>query len=119
MRDQLDRMAAVDDVDMRQIVELAVRPILRLAHGTDRERLWVRLLVDAVRRDPDSTFADAAFSPDPWAALATRARPDLPARVVRRRWGYAVALLLAVAETAVDRASLVDFLVAGLTAPSP
>jgi len=117
IRDELDRLASADDVSVRDIVELAVGPILRLARGTHRERLWVRLLVDAVRRDPELTFADEAFSPDRWAALATRARPDLPPTLIRRRWDYAVALLLAVAETPADHVSLVDFLVAGLSAP--
>jgi AcrR family transcriptional regulator len=113
---QLDRLATYDNIDIRSVVELAVEPILELANGSNRERLWLHLLVDAIRRSPDSTFADATFSPERWTALVTRALPALSPEAARRRWEYAVALLLAVAETPVDGRSLVDFLVAGLSA---
>ena len=117
VHDQLDQLAASDDIKIRSVVELAVEPLLKLATGNTRERLWLHLLVDAVRRNPDTTFADATFSPDRWTTIVIRARPELSAEAARRRWRYAVALLLAVAETPVDAASLVDFLVAGLSAP--
>jgi AcrR family transcriptional regulator len=114
---QLDQLlASADDIDIRSVVELAVDPILKLASGSARERLWLHLLIDAVRHSPDSTFAEATFSPDRWTALVIRARPDLSPEEARRRWGYAVALLLAVPETPVEAGSLVDFLVAGLSA---
>ena len=114
--DRLAELEAATSPSIGDVVELAVDPLVGLAAGSDRERLWVRLLVDAVRRDPDSTFADATFSPARWNALAIRALPQLPPKVVRRRWNYAVALLLAVVERPVDRNSLVEFLVAGLSA---
>lgn len=109
-------LEAAEVVNLRDVVGLAVDPLLQLAGGSPRERLWVRLLADAVRRDADSTFADAAFSQDRWTALAIRALPHLRPAVVRRRWSYAVSLLLAVVEGPVDRANLVDFLVGGLSA---
>jgi AcrR family transcriptional regulator len=115
VHEQLDELAAAEQVDIRSVVELAVAPIFELANGSKRERLWLRLLVDAARRDPESTFADATFSPDRWTALVTRARPDLSPALARRRWAYAVALVLATAETRADAKSLTDFLVAGLS----
>lgn len=108
-------LEAAEVVELRDVVALAVDPLLQLASGSPRERLWVRLLADAVRRDPDSTFADAAFSQKRWIALAMRALPHLRPAVVRVRWAYAVSLLLAVVEGPVDRASLVDFLVGGVS----
>jgi AcrR family transcriptional regulator len=109
-------LEASDVVDIRDVVSLAVDPLLQLASGSPPERLWVRLLADAIRRDPDSTFADTAFSPERWTKLATRALPDVRPTDVRQRWSYAVALLLAVVEGPVDRAPLVEFLVGGLSA---
>jgi AcrR family transcriptional regulator len=114
--EQLSQLATSGDIEIRSLVELAVEPILKLATGNDRERLWLHLLVDAIRRDPEATFADARFSTDRWTALVIRARPELSRKVARRRWEYAVALLLAVAETPVDGTSLIDFIVAGLSA---
>jgi hypothetical protein len=91
--------------------------MLQLARGNPHERLWARLLVDVIRRDPDSTFAREVFAPDRWSALAARALPELPAQVVRRRWSYAVSLLLAVVEQPrIDRDQLVAFIVGGLSA---
>ena len=109
-------LEASDVVDVRDVVQLSVDPLVQLASGSPRERLWVRLLADAVRRDPDSTFANATFSPERWTTLTMRALPHLRPAVVRRRWSYAVSLTLAVVEGPVDRASLVDFLVGGLSA---
>lgn len=114
--DRVAELATMSDVHIRDVVELAVDPLLRLAAGPPRERLWVRLLADVVRRDADSTFAQAAFAPERWTALAERALPKVPSEVVRRRWGYAVASLLAMVERPVDRDELVDFLVGGLSA---
>ena len=114
--DRVAELEASTDVDVHEVVALAVDPLLQLASGSPRERLWVRLLADAIRRDPASIFADTAFSPERWTALAIRSLPDLQAGVVRQRWSYAVTLLLAVVEGPVDRPSLVDFLVGGLSA---
>jgi AcrR family transcriptional regulator len=114
--DRIAELDASDVVDLREVVALAVHPLLELASGSPRERLWVRLLADAVRRDPDSTFADDTFSPERWTALVKRALPHLPPAVVLQRWSYVVSLLLAVIEEPVDGGSLVDFLVGGLSA---
>jgi AcrR family transcriptional regulator len=117
MFDRLAQVEAAPTVDIRDVVALAVEPILDLAAGTARERLWIELLADAVRRDPASTFADAAFSRDRWAALASRALPHLDPAVVSARWSYAVTLLLAAVNPPPDPQSLVDFLVGGLSVP--
>jgi AcrR family transcriptional regulator len=114
--DRIAELEVSDVVDVREVVALAVHPLLELACGSPRERLWVRLPADAVRRDPDSTFADATFSPERWTALVTGALPDLRPAVVHQRWSYVVSLLLAVIEGPVDGGSLVDFLVGGLSA---
>ena len=114
--DHVAELEASEVVDVRNIVQLSVDPLVQLASGSPRERLWVRLLADAVRRDPDSTFAIATFSQERWTALAVRALPHLRPALVRRRWSYAVSLILAAVEGPVDRASLVDFLVGGLSA---
>ena len=113
---RLDELAGARRVRIRDVVELSVDPLLRLAGGSRRERLWVRLLAEEIRRDPDSVFAHEALSHERWAALVERALPKVPSAVVRRRWTYAVELLLAVIERPVDRDELVDFLVGGLSA---
>jgi AcrR family transcriptional regulator len=113
--DRMAQLAAAPDVHIRDVVELSVDPLLRLATGSPRQRLWVRLLADVVRRDPDSAFAQEAFAYEQWTALAQRALPKLPPDLVRRRWTYAVALQLAMVETRFDRDELVDFLVGGLS----
>src|SRR5258705_12980244 len=114
--ERMAELASASDVRIRDVVGLAVDPLLRLAAGRPRERLWGRLLADVIRRDPASAFAQGAFAPQRWTALAERALPNVPSDVVRRRWSYAVALLLAMVETRVDRDELVDFLVGGLSA---
>jgi AcrR family transcriptional regulator len=115
--DRVDALAKASTVDLRAVVALAIEPMLQLARGNPHERLWARLLVDVIRRDPDSTFAREVFAPDRWSALAARALPELPAQVVRRRWSYAVSLLLAVVEQPrIDRDQLVAFIVGGLSA---
>jgi AcrR family transcriptional regulator len=114
---RMDALAAARRVRIRDVVELAVDPLLRLAAGTRQQRLWVRLLADVIRRDPGSAFARETLSHDRWTDLVTRALPKLPSVVVRRRWDYAVVLVLELVERDVDRDALVDFLVGGLSAP--
>lgn len=114
---RMDALAAARRVRIRDVVELAVDPLLRLAAGSRRQRLWVRLLADVIRRDPDSAFARDTLAHDRWTELAARALPKLPATVVRRRWDYGVVLVLELVERDVDRDALVDFLVGGLSAP--
>ena len=103
-------------VSARAVVALAVDPLLTLAAGSKQERLWVRLLVSAVRRDPASTFAQQTFSPRRWETLICRALPHVAPKVAKERWHYAVVLLLAVTSSAPDRETLIDFLTGGLTA---
>ena len=93
-----------------------------LPPAADVRLLWIGVLgmgfagaLHVLGTLPD-IFADAAFSPERWIALAIRALPQLRPAVVRRRWAYAVSLLLAVVEGPVDRAALVDFLVGGISA---
>jgi AcrR family transcriptional regulator len=114
---RMDALAAARRVRIRDVVELAVDPLLRLAAGTRQQRLWVRLLADVIRRDPGSAFARETLSHARWTDLVTRALPKLPSAVVRRRWDYAVVLVLELVERDVDRDALVDFLVGGLSAP--
>ena len=111
----LDDIEARDDVRIRDVVAAAVDPLLRLARGNRRERLWLRLLIDAAGRNPSATFADPAFSPKRWQAAVAGALPDLAPEVVAVRWTFAVTLLLAVIESRPDRDELIDFLVGGLT----
>ena len=112
----LDGIEAGTHVDIRDLVAAAVDPLARLAAGTRREQLWLRLLIDAVGRDRDATFAAPAFSPQRWRAAACRALPHVAPGVVRERWAFGVALVLATIESRPDREALVDFVVAGLTA---
>ena len=113
----LTQLENADDVPVRAIVALAVDPLVALASGSERERLWLRLLINAVRSDPTSTFAQEKFSPQRWEALITRALPNLDENVARQRWRYAVSLLLAVIERPTDREALIDFMAGGLEAP--
>ena len=112
----LGELEEVADVRVRDVVALAVDPLLDLANGSERDRLWVRLLAAAVRDDPASTFARATFSPRRWEVLLTRALPALDPGVVRARWRLAVLLLLDVVVVGGQRDVLIDFLTGGLTA---
>jgi AcrR family transcriptional regulator len=114
--DRMAELAAASRVRIRAVVEVAVDPLLELAGGSRRQRLWVRLLADVIRRDPESVYARETLANDRWMALVGRALPRVPAAVLRRRWDFAVELLLAVVERRVDRDDLVDFLVGGLSA---
>jgi AcrR family transcriptional regulator len=113
----LAQLEKAEHVSARAVVALAVDPLLTLASGSEQERLWVRLLVSAVRRDPASTFAQDTFSPTRWEALICRALPHVAPEVATERWRYTVVLLLAVVSSRPDRDMLIDFLTGGLTAP--
>jgi AcrR family transcriptional regulator len=111
------------EVDLEEVVALAVDPMRALADGTRNERLWAQLLAMMILRGYDVPFISDAFSLDRWAVMVSRALPDVPTDVVRRRWGYAVTLLLQLTgrphderqeHTTDDRDELLAFLVGGL-----
>ena len=78
LRDRLHLAAALDEierrdsVEIREIVAAAVDPLLRLVGGDRRERLLLRLLIDASRREAAATFADPTFSPKRWNGISVQ-----------------------------------------------
>ena len=124
LRASFDSLEAASDVVLEAVVALAVDPMLAWADGTTKERLWARLLAMMILNGHDVPFVSDAFSLDRWASIVSRALPDVPPAAVRRRWGYAVTLLLQLTgqphagarrERAPDeRDELIAFLVGGL-----
>lgn len=117
-----DALEQAPEVRLEAVVALAVDPMLALADGTGNERLWAQLLA-MILRGYDVPFISDAFSLDRWAGMVSRALPDDPPEAVRRRWGYAVTLLLQLTgrphgeqqeQAKGDRDELVAFLVGGL-----
>ena len=123
VRRSFDALEREAQLELEAVVALAVDPMLALADGTRNERLWAQLLAMMILRGYDVPFISDAFSLDRWSRMVSRALPDVPAEVVRRRWGYAVTLLLQLTGQPHDerqkpdrdnRDELVAFLVGGL-----
>jgi AcrR family transcriptional regulator len=123
LRRAFDTLERDTQVDLEAVVALAVDPMLSLADGTVNERLWAQLLAMMILRSYDVPFVSDAFSLDRWAGMVSRALPEVPTDVVRRRWGYAVTLLLQLSgqphdereeQARGDRDELLAFLVGGL-----
>ena len=122
LRAAFDALERGPQVDLEAVVALAVDPMLALADGTMNERLWAQLLAMMILRGYDVPFISDAFSLDRWADMVGRALPEVPTDLVRRRWGYAVTLLLELTgrrhengqDQRGDRDELLAFLVGGL-----
>jgi hypothetical protein len=101
--------------------------LLALVAASGPGRLYVNLLARVVLGRWDVTWTREAFLVDRWMVLVARSAPAVPADVLRARWELAIALSLELIgrpladdlsrPVTVDRDQLVQFLVAGLSAP--
>ncbi|MGV9709229.1 TetR/AcrR family transcriptional regulator [Gordonia sp. NPDC003424] len=110
----VDTVAHVVDVVVTPLVQLQRDP---LGH------LHLQLLSRFVRAHPDAGWSGTWFRLESWTDFLTATIPDLSRSAAARRWGLAFDLILVRFATAEPLnpgavAALVEFVVAGLSAPA-